>query len=67
VTIYRLRSFAPSNRIIAVQRFSAANDDEAVTIASGMVDGAAAFAAFDLWEGERRVEGVAPTMRKGKP
>ena len=66
MTVYRLRSFAPSRRIIAVQRFSAANDDEAVSMATAMVEGSAV-ASFDLWEGERRVEGVAPTMRQGKP
>jgi hypothetical protein len=29
--------------------------------------GASAVARFDVWQGERRIEGVAPTMRKGKP
>ena len=50
-----------------MQRFSAADDTEAVVMAHAMVSGAAAVAGFDLWEGERPIHGTAPTMRKGKP
>jgi hypothetical protein len=62
--IYRLRSFAADRKIIAVQRFSAADDAEAMGMASNMVAGASAVAWFDLWEGERLVGGTAPTMRE---
>jgi hypothetical protein len=62
VTIYRLRSFAPTRRIIAVQRFFAVDDDEAVSMATAMVAGS----SFDLWEGERAVHGAAPTIRERK-
>ena len=66
MTIYTLRSFASSGRIIAVQRLSAEDDEEALSMARNMVRGSAV-ARFDLWQGERRVDGAAPTMRKGKP
>ena len=67
MTIYTLRSFASSGRIVAVQRFSAEDDKEARAMARDRVKGASAVARFDVWQGERRIEGVAPTMRKGKP
>jgi hypothetical protein len=35
-------------------------------MARAMVKGASAVARFDLWQGERRIEGRAPT-NKGKP
>jgi hypothetical protein len=65
VTIYRLRSFGPTGRIVAVQRFSAGDDQEAVAQAREMVKGASGVATFDLWEAARRIKGAAP--RKGKP
>ena len=65
MTIYTLRSFASSGRIVAVQRFSAGTDDKALSMARDMVQGASAVARFDVWQGERRIEGAAPTM-KGK-
>ena len=65
--MYTLRSFASSGRIVAVHRLSAETDAEALSMARDMVDGASAVARFDLWEGERRIDGAAPTMRKGKP
>ena len=67
IAIYHLRSFAVSGKIIAVRRFPAETDNEALSIAHDMVEGASSVARFDLWQGERRIEGVAPTMRKGKP
>ena len=67
MTIYTLRSFAASGRVVAVQRFSAETDKEALSMARDMVKAASAVARFDVWQGERRIEGVAPTMRKGKP
>ena len=67
MAIYTLRSFASSGRIVAVQRFSAQTDKEALSMARDMVKGAAAVARFGVWQGECRIEGVAPTMRKGKP
>ena len=66
MAIYTLRSFASSDRIVAVQRFSAEDDKEAPSMAREMVKGASAVARFDLWQGERRIEGAAPT-RKQKP
>ena len=66
MTIYTLRSFASSGRIVAVQRFSAETDKKALSMAHDMGDGASAVVSFDLWEGERNIEGAAPTM-KGKP
>jgi hypothetical protein len=65
--IYHLRSFAVSGKIIAVQRFSAETDKEALSMARDMVKGASAVARFDVWQGERRIEGAVPTMRKGRP
>jgi hypothetical protein len=47
--------------------FFAETDKEALLMARDMVEGASAVARFDIWQGERRVEGVAPTMKKGKP
>ena len=65
MTIYTLRSFASSGRIVAVQRLSAEDDKEALSMARDMVKGASAVARFDLWQGERRIEGKAPgTKRK---
>ena len=67
MTMYTLRSFTSNGRIVAVQRFSAETDKEALAMAHDMIDGASAVARFDLWQGDRRIEGTAPTMRKGKP
>ena len=67
MAIYRLRSFASSGRIDAVQRLSAETDNEALSMARDMVKGASVVARFDLWQGDRRIESAAPTMRKGKP
>jgi len=67
MTIYTLRSFASSGRIVAVQRLSAEDDKEALAMACDMVEGAAAVAKFDLWQGERRIEGTELRMKKGKP
>jgi hypothetical protein len=67
MAIYTLRSFASSGRIVAVQRFSAETDKEALSMTRDMVKGASAGARFNVWQGERRIEGAAPTMRKGKP
>jgi hypothetical protein len=64
MTIYRLQSFAPTHKIIAVQRISAASDAEAVSLARDLVNSASAVASFDLWERERPIHGVAPTMRR---
>jgi hypothetical protein len=66
MTMYTLRSLAPSGRIIAVQRLSAETDKETLLMAHDMVDGASAVARFDLWQAERHILGTAPTM-KGKP
>ena len=67
MTIYKLRLFGASGKIVAVQRLSAATDKEALSIVRGMFKEGSAAPRFDLWQGERRVEGDAPTMRKGKP
>jgi len=64
MAIYMLRSFAMTGRIIAVQRLSAENDKEALSMARDMVKGASAVARFDLWQGERRIEGGAPTAKE---
>ena len=65
--MYTLRSFASSGRIVAVQRFFAEDDKEALSMARDMVDGASAVARFDLWQGERRIQGTELRMKKGKP
>jgi hypothetical protein len=62
--IYRLRSFSPSHRIVAVQRFSAADDAEAVSMACTMVKGAEAVAWFDVWESEHLIHCTAPVKEK---
>jgi hypothetical protein len=67
MAIYRLRSFASSGRIDAVQRLSAETDNEALSMARDMVKGASVVARFDLWQGDSCIEGAAPTMRKGEP
>jgi len=64
MTIYRLRSFGPTGRIISVHKLSAADDQEARAQASEMVRGASGVATFDLWEDDRRIHGAAPTMRE---
>ena len=66
MAIYKLRLFDATGKITAVQRLSAATDKEAMSIARAMVNRASAVSKFDLWEGERHIEGVAPTMRQGK-
>ena len=38
---------------------------ESATPVRDMVKGAPAVVRFDVWQGERRIEGAAPTMRKG--
>jgi len=63
MTIYRLRSFGPTGRIVAVQQLSAADDKEAVATAREMVRSASGVATFDLWQGERRIHGAAPKMK----
>jgi hypothetical protein len=66
MTIYTLRSFASSGRIVAVQRLSAEDDKEALAMARDMVKGGSAVARFDLWEGTRHIRGAAPTIREKK-
>jgi len=63
MSIYTLRSFSMTGRIIAVQRLYAETDAEALSMASDMV--AAASAGFDLWEAERHIHGASTP--KGKP
>ena len=66
MTIYTPRSFAASGRIIAVQRLSVETDKEALSMGRDMVKGASAVARFDVWRGERRIEGATPTIRERK-
>jgi hypothetical protein len=66
MTVYRLRSFGSDRKLIAVQKLSAATDDEAVATAREMVASASAVSAFDLYEDERRIAGAAPTARGQK-
>jgi hypothetical protein len=67
MAIYKLRLFGANGKVAVVQRLTAATDDEALATVLGMIQRASWVAKFDLWEGERPVEGVAPTMRTGKP
>ena len=60
MAIYRMRSFGPTGRIVSVHNLSAADDQEALTMAREMVKGASGVATFDLWEGESRIHGDAP-------
>jgi hypothetical protein len=62
MAVYTRRSFASNGRIVAVQRLSAEDDEEALAMACEMVKGASAVAGFDLWQGERRIEGEAPAV-----
>ena len=64
MAIYRLRSFGPTGRVISAHKLSAADDREALAQAREMVRGASGVTIFDLWQGERRIEGKAPTGRK---
>ena len=66
MSIYTLHSFGSSRRIAAVQRFSAETDKGTLSMARDMIDGTSAVAWFDVWQGERRIEGVALTIRKRK-
>ena len=54
-----------TRRIVAVQRFFAETDKEALSIAHDMVDGVSAVARFDFRQAERQIHGAATTM-KGK-
>jgi hypothetical protein len=67
MAIYRLRSFGPTGRIVSTHELSAADDREALAQAREMVRGASGVTIFDLWQGERRIEGKAPTRKKEKP
>jgi hypothetical protein len=67
MAIYVLRLYGANGKIAAVRRLSAETDEKALTIVHGTFEETSAIARFDLWQGERRVEGVAPTMRGGKP
>jgi hypothetical protein len=66
MAIYKLRLFDDAGKLAAVQRLSAFNDDEALSIVRSMFEKTSADTRFDLWDGERRVEGMAPTIRKGQ-
>ena len=66
MAIYLLRSLGPGGKVLGAQRFSALGDPEALTVAAEMVEGSAV-ATFEVWQGDRRVEGVSPTIRTGKP
>lgn len=61
---YSFRSFAHNRRIIAIRRFVAATDAEAMSIASAMVGGAQTVERFDLWEGNLPIDGAAPIIKK---
>ncbi len=64
--IYQLRLIGPTRKVVAVQRFSAPTDAEAGAEAQSRREGSVSVADLDVWEGERRVHGVAPTMRAQK-
>ena len=66
MAIYVLRLYGANGKIAAVRRLSAWTDEEAQSIVRGMFEETSAVARFDLWQGERHVEGVAPTSRKRK-
>ncbi|HLJ64429.1 MAG TPA: hypothetical protein VKT70_10005 [Stellaceae bacterium] len=63
MVIYKLRLFDGNGRVVAVQRLSAASDDEALSIIHGMFEKTSVVARFDLWEGERRVKGSVPRRK----
>ncbi len=63
--IYRFRSFGPDRKVIAVQRFFAPTDHEAISLAHAMVDDDPVVASFDIWADERPIHGAAP-IRKYK-
>jgi hypothetical protein len=48
MTMYTLRSFASSGRILAVNRLSAETDEEALSMVRDMVKGASAVARFEF-------------------
>jgi hypothetical protein len=64
MAVYQLRLFDPGRRIIAVQRFSAETDTDALSIARNITEKTSAVAWFDIWEGERHIHGAAPTARE---
>ena len=67
MTVYKLRLYGTSGKIVAVHRLSAATDKEALSIVRGMFNEArAAVVTFDLWQEERCVETAALTRRRGK-
>jgi hypothetical protein len=72
MTVYRLCLFGSAGSLMAVQKLSALDDEEALAVARETVKGHSEIAAFDLWEGQRKVELTEPrrsTKRSasGKP
>jgi hypothetical protein len=64
MAVYRLRLFGPTGKLIAVQRISAQDDAEALSVATEMHQGAQFLgAAYDVWQDERHVAGVAPKTK----
>jgi len=63
VAEYKLRLFGGTGKIVAVQRISAPDDEEALSIAHQMIKGAP-IATFELWQDQRRVR---VETRKEKP
>jgi hypothetical protein len=55
MTVYRLCLFGPAGRFVAVQKLSALDDEEALAVARETVKGHSEIAAFELWEGPRKV------------
>ena len=51
MTMYTLRSFDSSGRIVAVQQLSAGDDEEALSMARDIFKGASAVARVDLLAG----------------
>jgi hypothetical protein len=59
MTVYRLCLFGPAGSLMAVQKLSALDDEEALAVARETVKGHSEIAAFDLWEGPRKVRAEA--------
>jgi hypothetical protein len=55
MTVYRLCLLGVNATIAAVQRFSVATDEEALSVARVLVKGRPQLSGFELWEGGRKV------------
>jgi len=64
MTVYRLCLFGSAGSLMAVQKLSALDDEEALAVARETVKGHSEIASFDLWEGPRKVNAETRKRRR---